>query len=149
MQLSSAMVPFEGETICGFVIVGDSRSEALSVAEIALTHYETPGPKESVDLNLTRNAASDYDLVLRFGSAGKVAIFGINQLEIEPMLNVLPNSPGYFVCLGAMNGNNVQLVESRTFFLVKHDLMSLGKLIMLPFRSVDWEVFKDGIDATG
>lgn len=148
MKLSSAMVPFEGDTVCGFVIVGDSKSEALSVAEIALAHYDTPGPKGSVDLDLSLSASGEYSFALRFGAAGTVEISDVNPIDFNPMLGALPVSPGYFVCLGALSGNEVRLIESSTFFLVKHDLMLLGKPVVLPFKPINWEKLKAGFDSS-
>lgn len=148
MKLSSAMVPFEGDTVCGFVVVGDSKSEALSVAEIALAHYETPGPKGSVDLDMSLSPSGEYSFALRFGAAGTVEVSDVNPVEFDPMLAALPASPGFFICLGALHGNEVQLIKSSTFFLVKHDLTLMGKPVVLPFKPVNWEKLKAEFDAS-
>lgn len=145
MRLSTAVLHVDGETVCGFVIVGENKSEALSVAEIALEHYETPGPKGPVEVQIGREGHKSYSFLVAFGSAGNVHISDVSPLDMENITRTIPRSPGFFICLASMQGNELKLISPSTFFLVKHDIELFGQPTILPFAPIDWDAIKEAL----
>ena len=113
LSLSTFAATVEDRTLVGICIVGATRSDAFSVAELALNYYETPGFKSPIEVHFRRELTGEYTFRIDFGSAGSTEIGGIDYGSIREFLDNLESSPGYGIFL-AHDLNQPKLIDKTT-----------------------------------
>lgn len=76
LQLRYVGIPHSGLEIPGICLCGDTESEVLDVANLALLYYETPGVKRTIQMGFKKDSAGTFDFLMDFG-IGKVDIRGV------------------------------------------------------------------------
>lgn len=147
MLLSSAIVEFGNHHVCGLVVIGETQNEALSVAEIALRHFETPGPKRhiSVAFGHSNSPFDGFSFSIKFGDAGDVEISNVEDATVSQFFEHISQSPGYFITIGYMRGGEVVLEDPSKFFLVKYDIVLPDGYTQTEQIPIDWEELKEGL----
>lgn len=129
LQLRYIGIPHGEHEIPGVCICGDTKSEVLDVANMALQYYEAPGLKPIIQVAFKKNREGTFDFLMDFGiPVGNIDIRGVEAAIPERVERGLESFEGFFILLG-YGTEDFSLVDSHTFHMVRSEIELDGKIV--------------------
>lgn len=113
----------------GLCIFGDSESEVLTIADMALQHFETVGPTRIIAIGFRLNERGKYDFLMDFGPLiGRVDIRDVEAAVPECIERALERVGAFFIVLGYGESNST-FVDTSTFRLTQIEMTLDGRIV--------------------
>jgi hypothetical protein len=144
LRLSLTHVIHHDHRIPGLCIVGDTYQDAIVVADMARSYYETPGLKDPIVVSFSHGDEETVEFVLDFGPAiGAVNITDVDG-DFPPQIHSAIREFGAFFILLGFGEHDITVIDPKTFHMVKRDLVYNGRHMLGAKRScIDWvDVFR-------